>query len=318
MPPRQNLLIPIGAGAISALAYLVAAHGVGFGVLTGYFGTLPLFIAGLALGVPAAAIATASSLVLAALGASIAVAAVFAAAYLLPPLLLVRQALLGRPDSTGGVEWYPPGMLLAWTAAIGSVLFVAAALLLSVQADGLIGTIETYVGMVWDTIVQGEAEERRSGFIQAVVPLLPGAIVASWIAMMVVNGCLAQSLLVRMGRNLRPTPAYSALELPAWLLPTLTIAAAAGLLLPGAAGYVGQNLAVILVAPFCFLGLAVVHVLCRRVGSGRLLLGMFYTMLVLLTWPVILLAGLGLMEPWLKLRKQEAGKSGPPATGVND
>ena len=317
MPPRQHLLIPIGAGIACALAYLIAAYGVGVGAVTGYFGTLPLFMAGLALGVPAAIIATASSLVMAALGASIAMAAVFAVAYLLPPLLLIRQALLGRPDGKGGVEWYPAGMLLAWTAGLGASLFAVSAVLLSVQADGLVGTIESYVGLLWDTFVQGEAEERRSGFIKAVVPLLPGVIIASWIAMMVVNGCLAQSLLVRMGRNLRPTPAYSAIELPQWLLPALTMAAAAGLLLPGAAGYVGQNVAIILVAPFCFLGLAVVHVLCRRVGSGRLLLGVFYTLLILLTWPVILLAGLGLMEPWLKLRKQDAGNSGPPATGVN-
>lgn len=315
MLPRPHLLIPIGAGIASALAYLIAVNGAGMGLLTGYFGALPLFMAGLALGVPAAAIATASSLVVAALGASVAAAALFAAAYLLPPVLLVRQALLGRPDGNGGVEWYPPGMLLAWTAGLGATLFGVVALLLSTQAEGLVGTIETYVGTVWDTIVQDEAAERRTGFIEMVVPLLPGAIVASWIAMMVVNGCLAQSLLVRMGRNLRPTPTYSAMDLPAWLLPLLTAAAAGGLLLPGTAGYVGQNLAIILAAPFCFLGLAVVHVLCRRVGSGRLLLGMFYAMLILLTWPVILLAGLGLMEPWLKLRGQGRGSSGPPVPG---
>src|SRR3546814_4859093 len=56
----------------------------------------------------------------------------------------------------------------------------------------------------------------------------------------------------------------------------LALAAAAGLLLPGTIGYYGQNLTAILMVLFFFVGLSVMHTLCRRFSAGRLLLGLFY------------------------------------------
>ena len=75
---------------------------------------MPLFAAGLWLGVGAAAVAglTATLMLLAA--SDLLAAAVFAGLNVVPVTLLVRQALLARrqPDET--VAWYPPGMLAAW------------------------------------------------------------------------------------------------------------------------------------------------------------------------------------------------------------
>src|SRR3546814_13716876 len=90
------------------------------------------------------------------------------------------------------------------------------------------------------------------------------------------------ALLARMNKSMRPPPDVAALTLPQWMTLVLALAAAGGLLLPGTIGYYGQNLTAILMVPFFFVGLAVMHTLCRRFSAGRLLSGIFHMLLLFL------------------------------------
>jgi hypothetical protein len=44
---------------------------------------------------------------------------------------------------------------------------------------------------------------------------------ASWLLMIVVNGVMAQKFLTASGKNLRPIPSYSEIEVPIWPAPWL-------------------------------------------------------------------------------------------------
>jgi hypothetical protein len=101
------------------------------------------------------------------------------------------------------------------------------------------------------------------------------------------------------------------LALPPALPMALVAAALAWAIADGALGFIGRNAAVILLVPFLFLGLAVVHAFARASRFRSWLLVSAYGSMLVLGWPVLLVAILGLFEQGLGLRRRIAG--GPPA-----
>ena len=83
-------------------------------------------------------------------------------------------------------------------------------------------------------------------------------------------------------------------------------AAVSGLaaLVPGLLGFYGANLVIIAVVPFVLAGLAVVHALSRGWNNRAPLLSLLYVIIFIFGWPVFVLALLGLIEPWAKLRQR--------------
>jgi hypothetical protein len=304
-PLAQWPYIIIG-GLASALICGLALTGSFGGLLLAYFCLLPLFLVGFGMGAAASVVAGGIAAAATAVPGGVLGAAIFIVLNVAPVILLTRQSLLSRPDDQGGVEWYPPGLLVTVLTILTAGLYTLAILWLAFQPEGVIGTLREFVGGFVDSMISPERAEQREWLIDMVVPLLPGSIAASWLVMVAVNACLAQGLLARLGRNLRPSPPYSATELPRWMAFAMGLTIAIGLLVPGLIGFYSKNLAVILVIPYLFVGLAVVHVLCRRLAGGGFLLGLVYAILVMLGWPVVLVAILGLIEQFAGLRRRYA------------
>ena len=69
-------------------------------------------------------------------------------------------------------------------------------------------------------------------------------------------------------------------------------------------------LALVLMVPYVFAGLAVVHMLCRRFAAGGVILAFFYAALIV--WAAVLplgLAVLGMIDHWVNLRRSP--RTGP-------
>ena len=124
------------------------------------------------------------------------------------------------------------------------------------------------------------------------------------------RGVLAQGLLVRFARNLRPSPDIASIELPAWMAPVLAVVLAVAFLAPGDFGFIAKNFAPLLLLPFFFAGLAVTHAFLRRTRAAGLLLFLFYLLLVLFTWPAAVVVFLGLLDQWANLRRRMAAAPG--------
>lgn len=313
----KETLFAIGAGvlsAVSALAFLSRAPG---SLIAVYLASLPLFMAGLAMGPRAVAIAAAVGFMTAGLFGGAFIAGVFGLMQALPAWLLVKQALLQRPAGPGGqAEWHPIGEALSW-------LTLLAAALLVIVAVTNIGGERSFSGMVSDKldyILHAMAphlgDGHRARTVAVMAPLFPGAVGGSWLIMSVVNAALAQAILVRTKRNLRPTPAYAETTLPQWVSWPLVGAAALALIGSGDLQYTGRNLAMVLAVPFFFVGLAVVHTLARRVAYKGLILAAFYLVLVLSGWAMVAVASIGVVDQWFGLRHRFAvpPAGGPPAT----
>jgi hypothetical protein len=139
---------------------------------------------------------------------------------------------------------------------------------------------------------------------QGIAPYAIGLSTLSWLLVLAVNGALAQGLVGRMGRGRRPAPQMAELELPRWMAPALAVGLAAAYLAPGDLGFAAQNLAMVLLLPFFFAGLAVVHAFVRHRAARGVLLAVFYGAIVLFTWLAVLVTGLGLLDQLAGLRRR--------------
>ncbi len=313
----REMLIALAGGAISGAAVggaasMAATLGLLTALLLAYLAPLPVMAAGLSQGPRAVTVAAICGFMMAGLLGGAMAAGLYGLIHGLPSWLVVRQALLQRPTPDGGRDWYPVGAIVCWLSALAACLFVVAAALTNLSAEtGIKDAVSSYLDAVIAHVQPEFPAANRDQVVAVLAPFFPAEMAGSWMLMVILNAVLAQSLLSRSGRALRPSPAFSDLELPQWASWPLVAAAAVALIGPGEVEYIGRNLAMILAMPFFFLGLAVVHALVRRLAFPAMALVVFYLLLLLTGWPVVLVAGIGVVEQWAGVRRRFAA----PGTG---
>ncbi|PKU22535.1 DUF2232 domain-containing protein [Telmatospirillum siberiense] len=300
----KDLGLSIVAGVASALVYLsVLTGGGGLGAVLAYVMPLPLVMIGLSWGFGRTLLGSGLGLAVI-VAAAPSAAPVFAAAALLPAVILVRLAVQYRPVPQGGVVWYPPGSLLAWLAAAAVVLMVLGTSLIMGSGTGFEEQARRYVTQLLDQMGPLTPVEVRDGAVALWSALFPAMLGSAWLIMAVLNGMLAQWTVAKAGHALRSSPDYGALELPLWMLAALVGAAIIGLTAGGNVGYLARNAAVVLMWPQMFVGLAVVHQTLRRRSNAGMMLAFFYVaFFVLFGWAQVAVAGLGLVRHWTRLRR---------------
>lgn len=303
------IALPLAAGLLSALLFLSVAKGMAFGVVLSYAAPLPLLMAGLGLGMGAAAVGGIVGAAAVAMVVGGFAALPFLVAVGLPGVIVANRALLWRTNADGTTAWYPPGLVLAWLTAAGLALILVGAVLVSGHPEGVRGWMAEAIGRTLELVAPQVAAEDRSKAVEWWTPLFPAMVVGSWLLMAAVNSVGAQGLLVRMGRNRRPSPAYRELWLPDWLGLVLVAAAAVGTLAGGDPGYVAVNVAAVSLVPFAFLGVAGIHRWAAGRPQARLILAVTYGLLILaFGWAAMAAAGLGLVRFWkMRFRRGDSG-----------
>jgi stage V sporulation protein SpoVS len=274
-----------------------------------YFAQAPIVATGLALGFMPAAVAAAIAAVLVALGSpGVGALSFFVLTSALPVLIIVYFAIQNRirdrEGEDGSVEWYPVGRLLGWLTVLALVAFVAAYLVFLGAENGVRGATETYLRNVLGALRNVQADAAAvDQLITTMAAIFPAVAAASWLLMIVVNGVMAQKFLTASGKNLRPIPAYSEIEVPIWPAAAVIFGALVAIF-GGNAGFFGINVMLIGTIPFFFIGLAVLHSISAAWPGRLFLLVGAYLFLVLLVWPAAIIALLGLIEHWVRLRER--------------
>jgi hypothetical protein len=304
---RSRVLIAVAGGAASALCYLMVALGSPGAFILAYLAQLPLFLIGFSLGVVPAAIASAVGTLAVLAATSLPTAAVYLVMTAGAATLIVRQALLNRPGPSGGVEWYPSGLLLCWLTGAGLVFLAMAAIYGIAAGDGLQGLIRDRLMELYAAISVGSEQDRATA-AEAIARIFPAAAVGSWMTMAMANGALAQGALARFSRAIRPSPAVKDMWLPRWPGLVLVAATVLAVLAPGEIGMLATNTAIIAAIPYLFLGHAVLQSVVR-IPYRLLFLFSLYLLLILLLrgWALAALAGIGFIEQWIGLRRRFAG-----------
>ena len=97
----------------------------------------------------------------------------------------------------------------------------------------------------------------------------------------------------------------AALSLPIWIR-VLPAFATRAMLLGGTAHFIGIDVMIVLAVSFCVAGLAVLHVLARKLARPMIPLVTFYVLAGVFGWPLLLVALLGVLDPSLGLRRRFA------------
>lgn len=300
---RSDFLFAAAAGALSGGLLLLTLLGGPAAVLVGYLAPLPLFLAGLGLGAVGAAIAGVIGALMAAFSVGVPIAVLFVLSFAVPVVVLCRHALLSRPAADGSTEWYPLGQLAVWLCTIAALAFALVVVGFAIAGQGLLAALQALVSE-FATAFQVEIDAETGARI---AEYAPGVLAISWQIQVIVNGALAQGLLLRFGRNLRPQADIAGLTLPKALLPAFAAAMALALA-DGSLGMIGKTLAAIALVPYFLLGLGFIHRLVRSWQARYFVLVLFYGLVLPLFWPVpLIVIGLGLFEHAGQWRRRKGG-----------
>ncbi len=318
----QIILISLGAGAASALLFAAVSSGSLLAVGLFYLAPLPILLAGMAWSHVAGAAAAAT----AAIALGVLLGPWFAFSYLigvgLPAAILAYLALLARPEPSapGGLDWYPPGRLVLATAIIAAltVTLVIPAFGLDFESyqAGLRAALERVLRVQF-AIPAGAPLRMPNGsdparLLDLLVTVLPPMAALLMMLTNLANLWFAARIARSSGRLKRPWP-----ELPAMTLPTATsIALAAALALSFLSGMVALVAAVFaatLFLAYAAVGLAVLHSITAGLAVRSFILGAVWALVLVLGWPLLLAAILGLVDAAIGLRGRIAGRRGPPS-----
>lgn len=301
--------LSVVAGIASALVFLSVLTGGGMGVVLAYVMPLPLVMVGLSRGFGRAMLGSGLALV-AVLVVAPSATAVFAVAAVVPVLIIVGLSGLCRVTPSGGLDWYPPGSILAWLAIAAVGLMGAGALVVGTGGTGFEEEARRFITQLVDQIAPLTPDEVKDGAIALWSALFPAMLGSAWLIMAAMNGMLAQWTVAKSGHAFRPTPAYVTLEVPLWALAALAGAVVVGLTAGGDIGYLSRNAAVVLMWPQIFAGLAVVHQALRHRSHAGVMLALFYVgFFVMFGWALVAIAGLGLVRHWTRLRRRQVESS---------
>jgi len=295
------------AGLGSAVLYAVAINGSMLGIVLAYVAMLPLFLIGLSFGKRATIIAAMVASVAILLFGGIVPGLIFGVSHGLPACAVTGLALHNRKWTDGNLYWYPSGRLLMglslWSGALVAITGAALQLLASGFADG----VEHFLQAMAQTFAQiGDVTINPSALNQ-VAMILPSIVAISWMLMATVNGLLAQAVLRRLGRNLRPSLRLVEVKIGGPWIGAFGVCMLVGLTIPGDIGYGATNIAIVLAYPLFFQGLSVIHSMIHHWGGGPLAVGLFYALLIFMGWLALAVVALGLAEPIVRLRTRIAG-----------
>ncbi|MBB6307094.1 DUF2232 domain-containing protein [Xanthobacter tagetidis] len=310
------IVIAIAAGAASALLAAGVAAGSLMAVPLFYLAPLPVMIAGIAFS-PWAALGAA---IVAAGSLGFVFGHPLLIAYALgmggPAFALSYAAMLAReePAARDGVLWFPVGGLIGMAAGLATLAVLVALFSMSWSFEAyeasVISAFEALVGQGGQSALAGGTDTAAMGALLArLLPPMAGALsMVSQLACLYLAG---KAALVSQ-RLTRPWPDLSAFRLPRGT----PLALAAALLLtmaPSMLGLAASVAAATLILAFALAGFALVHALTRGHTARVLVLSGVWATSLMLGWPLLAMAALGLADALFDLRARVSTPKGPPA-----
>jgi hypothetical protein len=312
-------LIGAAAGLVSAILFVSAAASTLLALLMVYVTPLPLMIAGLGWGIKASLTGLGVGMLVAAAAFDVNVAITYALMLAGPAALIVYLALLSRPDpqAPGGVAWYPPGRLIAWTAVMAGAIGGGSAVAIAFGHGGYDEGVraffnETILPALRESTGEPPGEEQIAQTVQFMSTVLPGGVAAVWLAIMLANTWLGGKIAQVSSRLIRPLPRLADMEYPRFLPIGFLLALAAVAFFAGLTSAMASAFTGAFMLAYLIMGLVVVHVITRGSNFQILILVLLYVGILVVGWLAVIVALLGVGEPLLKLRARATQSGGPP------
>lgn len=317
----QIVIIGIGAGAAAALLFASVTSGSWLSIPLFYLAPLPIMIAGLGWSHWAA--------MTAAVAGALGLGAVFGTVFLLafaagagfPAWWLGYLAMLARPvaatngsgQGAASFEWYPPGRLVVWAAALGVLVVIVAIPNFGIDADSFRAGLRDALNAIMrvNSGTPARAGSNTERLLEILVNAIPPAAAVLATITNLLNLWLAARVVKFSGRLARPWPQLSSMSFPPLMAAALAVAIVLSFL-DGMLGIVGGIVAASLLLAYGVLGFAVLHAITQGMSARPFVLSITYAGVILLGWPMLALCLLGLVDTAIGLRGRVSAKRGPP------
>jgi hypothetical protein len=316
------VLIAIAAGCASALMYASMISGALISVVLIYLAPLPLMVAAIGWGPLSAAIGG--------IGAAIGLGAIFGLPHCiafvvmvaLPAWWLGHLVLLGRAvtDATSSgadasavapdLEWYPIGSILLWLAGFATLITMATLLSLGTDFASVTDALRQGWLLILNRRDAAAAGETRQ-LVDALVTITPAAAAMGFTIMLMLNLWLAAKITATSGRLHRPWPDLKNTALPSMTLVLLFVAIAL-CFIGGLPAILALIVATALIITYAFTGFAVLHTLTLTLKNRALWLCCAYTVVVVFSWPILVIAALGIADAVFGFRQRYLQGRPPP------
>lgn len=320
----QVLLIGLGAGAASALLFASIVSGSPLAILLFYLSALPIMLAAIAWSHMAGLIALLFGALSLATFLNFWIAFVYLAAVATPAYVLAYLSMLGREVAPASgtapaeMEWYPVGRLVLWAAIIAFALVIVVIL----QFGTTFETYQKEIRSTFERVLKLQARvpadqplklpgvQNPEQFLNTLVAIMPAAAAVLSMLTSVVNLWLAGRVARVSGRLRRPWPNLNEVALP--LSAALMLAAALAVsFTSGMPGFIAAIAIAVLSVAFSIAGFSVLHALTRNAGARTWILAGAWISVMLLGWPLLFVAILGIADSVFDLRGKQAAKQPP-------
>lgn len=320
----QVLLIGLGAGAASALLFASIISGSPLAILLFYLSALPLMLAAIAWSHMAGLFALLfAALALAAMLTSW-IAFVYLAAIAVPAYVLAYLAMLGREVAPASgtapsqMEWYPVGRLILWAAYIAFAL----ATFVVLQFGTSFEEYQKEIRATFERVLRLQARiaadqplklpgvQNPEQFLNTLVAIMPAAAAVLSMLTSIVNLWLAGRVARVSGRLRRPWPDLNEISLP-MAAAILLAAALAVSFASGMPGFIAAIAVALLFVAYAMAGFSVLHAITRSAGARTWILAGAWLSVMLLGWPLLFVAILGIADSVFDLRGRQASRKPP-------
>jgi hypothetical protein len=315
----QIIVLGIIAGAAAALLFASLISGSNLSLLLVSIASLPILIAGIGWSHVAGLVAAVVASVVLGVWLSGAVFVAFLVGVGLPAWWLSYLALLARPGAADGLEWYPVGRIVVWSAILATAVVMLSLFNIGFDAEtirsGLRRIFEQVLrlqtGTPTDAPLDIPALPNTSRLLDYMAILFPPMAAALATITNMLNLWLAARVAKVSGRLKRPWPDLAAIVFPPATAGVL-MAAIAGTFLPGLIGIIAGVLTTSLLTAYAILGFAVLHKITGGMGARSFVLAAVYAAVGLFGWPVLVMTVLGVADAVLDVRGRVAARRRPP------
>ena len=322
---RNNLLLAVGAGLLSAMLLMIAASGPLTITLLAYLTPLPLLILGLSgrncFGGAAGALA---ALVLFLVTTPL-VAIIYFFLVALPVTLFCDNAtqMPTRPGHQGAQANLPSasaGHLCALISAIPAVLLTILFVYFWFQQNENTGStlskiaesiVVTYQNALIEKNVAISPEVGKQLLLikNTLVNTAPALIGIFWMTLFLINAMVARNVLNRFTKTSPATFKLSQIELPHWVVIVFISSGLLGAGLDGELGLYSTNLAAIIAFPILLSGLGVIHLATEKTGYKKPILFSVYTIILISRWAALMLVFIGMIDHFIKIKAKIEGRA---------
>ena len=197
------------------------------------------------------------------------------------------------PQPTSIRLWYPVGLVVMYLAIYACVLLASITAVMATQEANLPHLIITQIQSEIATI-QKDYDMEVDISPSSLAFMLCGFFAWLWVFFLYAHAWIANFPLIKKSIAIRPTLMVTPFFIPHWFLTLLGICAIASLIGGESMRFLGKSSLIILMIPYFFQGIGMLHISTIQWPNRRIFLFFIYFAIAALFWPAFIFVGIGL------------------------